>query len=370
MLRVLHILPSMNRGGIETLLMNLYRKIDRSQIQFDFLLTNDSYNDFESEIIYLGGKIYRVSPRNKGIKKNKSDLDSFFKIHQEYKIIHQHLSSLSYIEPIKIARKHQIPHRIVHSHNTKQSGSKIHYISHKFNQYKIDRLATEYFACSNLAARWLFPKSIYLNRSYSVINNGIDTNGFVFNSEIRSNKRKELNIDPNEVLLGHVGRFNLQKNHDFLIDIFKSYKDKYGKGKLLLVGEGPLRPSIEEKINQLGLNHDIIFTGLRKDISELMQAMDVFLMPSLHEGLPVTLIEAQATGVSIVLADTITKEVAINDNLAWLSLKDSYEKWALTIEKSTMYDRKSTTKKVIDAGFDIKNIAEELQCFYLNLIKD
>lgn len=366
MVRVLHITPSMNRGGIETFLMNLYRNIDRSKLQFDFLLNSDGEDLYSDEIRSLGGRIYSIPSRSIGYYKNKKALINYFKVHKEYSIVHQHLSSLSYIEPLVLARKFDIPYRIVHSHNTKQSGSKVHKALHKFNQMRIHKIATHFFACSKLAAKWLYTSRQFNDNDYVVINNAIKTSDFSYNNKIRQNKRDELGIEKDEILVGHIGRFNLQKNHDLIIDIFKSYLDNYGKAKLLLVGDGPLMSKILNKVADLGISNCVIFAGVRKDISELLQAIDVFLMPSLHEGLPVTLVEAQSAGVPCVLADTITKEIDIYKNI-WCSLEDLPCLWANKINDLHLLKREDTSNLVANAGFDISVVAGELQRFYISL---
>ncbi|WP_459783700.1 glycosyltransferase family 1 protein [Alkalibacterium sp. s-m-22] len=354
----------MNRGGIETLLMNIYRKIDRTKVQFDFLLNSQEEDNYNDEIRSLGGRIYNVPARSQGVLKNRRALLRFYDEHKEYQIVHQHLSSLSYVEPLILAKKSGIQNRIIHSHNTKQSGSKIHYFMHKINQNRIKDIATHYFACSELAAKWLYPSNLFKNQDYIVINNAIDTNSFVFNNGFRESKRAELKINSDEVLLGHVGRFNLQKNHDFLIDIFKSYIESYKSGKLLLVGDGPLRSQIEEKVKELGLEKNVIFAGIRSDIPELLHAMDIFVMPSLHEGLPVTLVEAQSTGLPCVLSNTITEEVEVIDEIKWLSLNDNVNSWANEVHKLSSVVRRNTMDDMRKAGFDIISVAENLQEFY------
>jgi glycosyltransferase involved in cell wall biosynthesis len=365
-IRVLQITPTMNRGGIETFLMNIYRNIDRKKVQFDFLLNSKKECSYNKEILELGGRLHYVPPRSQGIIKNRKALNSFYSNHPEYKIVHQHLSSLSYLEPIKFARRHKISHRIVHSHNTKQSGSSIHTLIHRINKLFIDSIATDYFACSKLAAKWLYPNKILSANKHIIINNAIDTKNFIFDVKIREEKRKEFNIK-NEVVIGHVGRFTPQKNHRYLIDIFKSYIERFKFAKLLLIGDGPLRQEIEKKVNNLALNDYVIFTGIRSDIPELLQAMDVFVMPSLHEGLPVTLVEAQASGLPCVLANTITKEVGVIDVMKWTSLEDSPDKWADKIESLIKVERRNAMNDMKVAGFDIVSVAESLQEFYLNI---
>jgi len=368
MIRVLHILGGMDRGGIETFIMNIYRNIDRNKIQFDFLLSTQKECAYNNEIRNLGGKIFYVPPRKSGILKNRKALNDFFKKHREYKIVHQHVSSLTNVEPLKIAKKYHIPIRIIHSHNTNQGGSHIHKYIHKYNQLFVESFATHYFACSNLAAKWLYPPKQYKEKNFKIINNGIDVDKFIYNNEIRDTYRKKLGIE-NKFVIGHVGRFHPQKNHEFLIEIFRAVVNRNKNSLLLLVGDGSLRQYIEEKVNRLKLTDNVMFAGVRSDIPELLQAMDVFVMPSYHEGLPVTLVEAQSACLPCVLSKNITDEIEILDNIKWCDLSDDLSIWVdniLYFMKNTI--RRNTKKEIIDAGFDINNVAHELQQIYIQSI--
>ncbi|MFA6808436.1 MAG: glycosyltransferase, partial [Eubacteriales bacterium] len=252
MIRVLHIVKSMDMGGLETFIMNIYRKIDRDKVQFDFLMHTDKECVFSKEIRSLGGNLFNVPERNRGVLNNKKALNSFFKEHPEYSIVHQHLNSLSYIEPLKAAKRNNVRVRIIHGHSTKEGGSKIHNLLHCWNKLFIKRYITDYFACSDLSAKWLFSKKIYRSGAYQIINNGIDTDLFGFKYEVRNRMRKELNI-VDKFVVGLVGRFSYPKNHEFLIDIFESIHKKNNSSVLLLVGDGEMRSSIEYKLKEKGL---------------------------------------------------------------------------------------------------------------------
>ncbi|QUG40594.1 glycosyltransferase family 1 protein [Psychrobacillus sp. INOP01] len=365
MIRVLQIVGAMDRGGIETFLMNIYRNIDRNKVQFDFLVHTDKKCAFDEEIKSLGGNIFSVVPRRQGYFKNKKSLDEFFKTNNEYKVVHQHLSSLTYVEPLRAAESNNILCRIVHSHNTRQGGSKIHKYIHRINQFSIKSYATDYFACSDLAAKWTYPKKLYNDHKFKVINNGINSEKFIFHQAIREQKRKELGI-VNKFVIGHVGRFHPQKNHDFVIDVFKKIHDKNKDSVLMLVGDGEHRLRIERKVKDLGLSRSVIFTGVRTDVPELFQAMDMFLFPSLYEGLGIVLIEAQASGLKCFTSDRVVpKEVKMSNILLnFISLEQSPQKWADEILKCKGYARKDTTDIIKKAEFDIHPIAEELQKWY------
>jgi glycosyltransferase involved in cell wall biosynthesis len=366
MIRVLHVLSSMNRGGMETFIMNIYRNIDKKKVQFDFLLHTQEECAYNDEIRSLGGKIFSVPSRRNGVLKNRKALDNFFKEHPEYRIVHQHVSSLTYVAPLKIAKKNGVPVRIVHSHNTQQGGSRIHKYIHKYNQLFIESFATHYFACSNLAAKWLYPRKQY---KFILINNGIETEKFIYNTEIRDEYRKKFDIE-NKFVLGHVGRFSPQKNHDFLIDIFKEIHDENNDCVLMLIGDGELRTKIENKVKKLGLQNDVIFTGIRSDIAELYQAMDLFVFPSLYEGLGIVLIEAQASGLKCFTSNKVVpKDVNVTGLVNFLDLDKSAQYWANRIMTNKNYRRNLTLDTIKGAGYDVYQIATNLQKWYEEKIK-
>ncbi|MFG6496244.1 glycosyltransferase family 1 protein [Fictibacillus sp. UD] len=366
MIKVLHCVNGMNRGGLETFIMNVYRNIDRSKIQFDFLVHTDKKCDFDDEIIALGGKIIKIPTRKYGFLANRKVLEEFFNEYKDYKIIHQHLSSLSYIVPLKTAKRHSVPVRIVHSHSTREGGSFLHNFIHKWNRVFINSYATHYFSCSDLASKWMFNKQVLNSNSYRIINNGIQTSIFSFNKEKRNMVRDNLGLDE-KFVVGHVGRLTYPKNHEFLIDIFNEYLKTEPNSVLLLVGDGELRSQIEKKIKDLNLENKVILTGKRDDISELLQAMDVFIFPSHFEGLPVTLVEAQASGLPCIVSDNVTKQVKITDNIAYVKLDNTISTWIETIfEFKKRHIRRDRSEYIIKARFDIETIAQDLQDFYLN----
>lgn len=355
-IRVLHVVTHMNRGGLETMIMNYYRHIDRTKIQFDFLTHREGKKDYDDEILKLGGKIYHLPPLNPFDKKGYlKKLDDFFREHPEYKIVHSHLDCMS-AYPLKAAKKHGVPVRIAHSHNTSQERN-LKYLIKLYSRSLIPKYATDLFACGEEAGKWMFKSCPFV-----VMRNAIDAQKFVYDSEAAKQKREELGIE-DKFVLGHVGRFNLQKNHELLIEIFNEVCKRNEKAVLLLVGTGELEEKIREKVRNLGLNEKVMFLGVRGDIPELMQAMDMFVFPSLFEGLPVTLVEAQAAGLPCVVSDTITKEINIIDNMRFLEINGAASKWAEEIEKKG--ERKKEAYKMIEeAGFDIKRNAEWLQKFY------
>ena len=205
------------------------------------------------------------------------------------------------------------------------------------------------------------------NKNFFILNNAIDTEKYICNDCIKNKKDKELCIDESQIVLGNVGRFYHQKNHQFIIDVFYEYKKRVPSAVLILVGDGDLKNEILEKTNKMNIDDSVIFTGVRSDIPELLNAFDLFIMPSFYEGLPVSAIEAQASGLKCLLSDTITKEVDITGNVEFMSLKKSPKEWAEKIVLMLPYERKNTQQKIIDAGYDIKSTAEWLTDFYLKL---
>lgn len=352
----------MGRGGLETMLMNYYRNIDRSKVQFDFLVHRDFEADYDKEILSLGGKIYHISRLIPWSKSYKKELCRFFTEHPEYKIVHVHQDCLSSVA-LQCAEKCGVPVRIAHSHNSNQDKN-LKYPIKKYYMKKIPDYATDLFACGKEAGKWMFG-----NHEFRVLPNAIDTSRYIFTESIRNEVRKELSI-ADEFVIGHIGRFNPQKNHDFLIDIFSQIKKQKSNAKLLLVGDGDEISNIKNKVQKLQLNNSVIFTGVRTDVNRLLQAMDVFVFPSLYEGFPVTMVEAQASGIPCIISDKVPDECIITEGLVDVkSLSDSSEKWAECILSKKEVKRRNVSDDIIKSGFDIKSAAKWLEEFYIGKAK-
>jgi len=366
MIRILHIVGTMDVGGLERLIMNVYRNIDRKMLQFDFVVHNDKHNYYEDEIISLGGYVHRVERKRKNIFKNIIQMYKLFKRNPQYKIIHIHTNSATCLTDLIVAKICNISISIVHSHST-HTGQEKQFL-HKVLRFIMCLMTDEKFACSDLAAKWLFGDKAYNNNEVKIINNAIDAQNFIYNKEISLKCRKDLGIKQNTFVLGHIGSFSDAKNHSFLIDIFNAVRKEEIDSKLLIVGNGPFEMKIRDKINSLNLNDDVILTGLRSDIPEMLCAMDVFVFPSFFEGFPVTLVEAQASGLKCIISDTITTQVQITDLIECVSLNESAEYWASKVLScKNGYKRGNTYQEIIKRGFDIKNEAKELQEFYIKL---
>ena len=361
--RVLHVFGRLNRGGAETMVMNLYRNIDRSKVQFDFIVHTTDKCDYYDEIKSLGGKIYSIPAYiGKNHFQYKKAWLNFLKRHQEYKIIHGHVRSTAAIY-LKIAKKYGLV-TIAHSHST-SSGVGFSAIVKNILQYPIRYTADYLFACSSNAGEWLYGKKACQKEKFFIIKNAIDAKKFIYDEDKRNEMRREFNLE-DKYVIGHIGRFNSPKNHKVLIDIFKELHDKNDKTVLILVGDGELKPIIEKKVADLELSNSVIFTGVRSDIPELLQAMDIFLFPSLFEGLGIVAIESQAAGLHCIVADTIPDEAFITDLIEKVSLNLSTDLWVEKILKyADGYERSNTYQKIKLSGYDIRKTAKGLEEFYL-----
>ena len=377
MVRVLHIFISMNRGGAESMVMNYYRHIDRSKVQFDFLVHREQKGEFDDEIRSLGGIIHKVAPINIfNPKKYYSELSLFFKEHATYQIIHSHINTFSYY-PLKIAQEFNIPVRIAHAHtalpkpslkdflNVKEIKETIKTLIKFQLKKKIHQNSNYCFACGRRAGSWLFG----VNSNFTIINNAIDSSKFVYDKVIAEQYKSDHNL-LNKIVIGHVGNFTEPKNHTFILDIFYELQKMDKKFHLVLIGDGPLRNNIEAKIDKLKIKERVSLLGVRKDIHNLCKMIDVFVFPSLYEGLPVTLIEAQASGLQVFVSNSVTSEVNITNKIIFMpiNLEKAAKNWAQSIKDSIPYKRKDTSRCIINSGYDIKTSALLLEKFYLNSI--
>lgn len=360
--RVLQVVTSMDRGGAETMIMNHYRAIDRTKIQFDFLVHRSHQGAYDNEIRQLGGRIYRAFPiRPWNYCKYFKFLNKFFNEHYaDFIAVHSHIQENSGF-PLKYAKKYGIKCRISHSHIA-DLGIDYKYPFRKYGKYYVNKYASEKFACGKDAGIFLYGKK----SKFITFNNAIDSNKFKYNTEILIKTRAKLGIE-NKFVIGHIGRFCYQKNHTYIIDIFNELLKLKPNSTLVLVGDGPLRSGIEDKVNKLQIQNNVLFLGIRGDISDLMQAFDILLFPSLFEGLPVSIIEAQAAGLPCVLSDTIDNKTAITPNVSFISLSADIQKWVETLLSFQDFERKDTSEYIINANYDIHRNATWLTNFYLNV---
>ena len=366
-IRIAHIMGKWLGGGVESVVMNYYRHIDRTKIQFDFICDEDSTNIPYDEIESLGGKVVLIPPYQKILryqKQLKRVLED-----GKYKIVHSHISTLS-VFSLFAATRANVPVRIAHSHSTTNKKEKKKNLMKQILRPFSKLFATNYMCCSELAGRWLFGDKEYDKGNVYLLNNAIDLDKFKYNEFIRQEVRNELNIADNTLVIGHIGRFVEQKNHDFLIDIFNEVYKKNSNSILLLVGQGPKMKEIKEKVKNCNLQDNVLFLGQRNDANRLYQAFDVFTLPSLYEGLPVVGVEAQVSGLPCLFSDTMTQEVKVIDSALFLSLNDKISIWRESLlEISTSYQRKNLLEEMTNKGFNITRESLNLTEFYIGFYK-
>lgn len=362
-IRVLQIIGDVVGGGVEQVILNYYRHIDRNEVQFDFVLHNGALKSYVDNIETLGGKVYKITPYKSNPVKTVLEMYKIMK--GNYQIVHSNMNALS-VFPLFAAYLAGVPVRILHNHSTDTKAEPLRtFVKHLLRPFA--RLfANEYWACSKLAGEWMYGKQAVADGRVTIINNAIDLKQFAFDEAKRNKLRKELGLQDCFVI-GHVGRFMKQKNHDFLLDIFAEVVKKQDNAKLLLIGDGPLREQIENKVKTLGLDEKVIFTGVRSDVADLYNAMDVFVLPSFYEGLPVVGVEVQANGLPFLCSSNVTREILISDRIELLKLEDGVKIWAEKILAFVNKKRIMASKDISKSGFDIVVEAKKLEKRYKKL---
>ncbi len=350
--------------------MNLYRNIDREKIQFDFAVHGNDAGDYEKEITQLGGKFYYFPHMRKNPVEYKKAWHEFWKNNaNRYKAFHMHTNSLANVIAMEEAKKANVPIRIIHSHSSMANKGRLQFLNdylHKKHRKKLPELATDLFACSDKAAEWLFGGMQVGNINVVKINNGVDTESFKFDEAKRKELRNVLNLEGKKVI-GHVGTFIPVKNHGFLIDVVEKAYRSDRDIRCILVGNGSLLEEIKEKVHQKELDDIVLFLGVCGNVNELLSAMDIFAMPSLYEGLPVSLVEVQANGLPAVVSDTITTDVKFQSNLHYIPLSSSCDEWAEEIIKIiNNNERADDCKCVSEHGFDIKDTVKKYENIILS----
>lgn len=359
MIRILQSVNIMDRAGLETMLMNYYRNIDRTKIQFDFLTHRTETGAYDEEIRELGGKIYhapRLYPQN--YIQYFNFMNRFFEEHSEYLIIHSHIDSMSYF-PLWVAKKKGVPVRIGHSHSSKLDKD-FKYPIKFFALKKMPTVANEYFACSKMAGEFMWP-----NQKFNVVHNAIELNKFAYDEETRRAVRNKLKISNSSFVIGHVGRFYYVKNQFFLIDVFYEIVKEKPDSFLILVGKGEDEAKIRCKISDAGLEEKVLILIDRLDVNELYQAFDIFVMPSLFEGLPVVGVEAQANGLPCVFSQNVSEEVILTHSAERFSLNNNAKEWADLILKKNIERNENAVFELSNSGYDIKKEAKKLENWYL-----
>lgn len=360
-IRVLQILGIVANGGVEAVIMNYYRNMNKNKIQFDFVVHNDADENYIKEVLTMGAKVYKVTPYNQNVFKFMYEIYHIIKSNQ-YQIVHSNMNALSgfallpaYLAGAKV--------RILHNHTTDSREEKLRSLIKRLLRPFARLFANQYWACSKLAAEWMYGKNAVINGRVTIINNAINLEKFKFNKEKRERLRKELGLE-NCFVIGHVGRFMKQKNHEFLIDIFNEVLKQKKNARLLLIGDGKLKLQIEEKVKKLGIKSAVMFLGVRNDVADLYNIMDIFVFPSFYEGLGMVVIEAQVNGLSVVTSDAVPKEAKVTKNIRFLNLRQPKIEWCNAILKA---ERKEivNNEDILLKNFDIKSESRKLENLYL-----
>ena len=364
-IRVLHVLAAMNRAGTETLLMNYYRFIDKDKIQFDFAVSDQAVGDYDEEILNMGGKMFRYPAYTVyNHLEYKKWWNKFFIDHPEYKIVHGHIGSTAAIY-LKIAKKHGC-FAIAHSHSASDIISFTDLI-YKIYAYPTRRIADYFFGCSKDALIDRYGKNIANDyNKAAILKNSIDAECFVYSESVRKEVRKELNIAIDDFIVGTVGRLNKAKNPLGIVEIIKRLRTRTEKFRFLWIGRGELENDIKRHLKEENLEECVLMIGVRSDVNRVMQAMDVFILPSLYEGLGNVLIEAQAAGLPSFCSDKVPTEAKITDLYKQIPLND-YDSWIDAILNADIEHRRNTYSEIVAAHYDVKQNAAELQEFYIKI---
>lgn len=359
-IKILYIIGGiMKYGGIEAYIMNYYRHLDKEKLQIDFVVHGDGVGAFDHEITNNGGKIYHVPVKSKNFIGNIVELRRIMN-NSDYDIVHVHMDGMNAI-PLKIAKDTGIKVRISHSHNTGcVTQNKIKVFLNEKAKTKIAKYATHLWGCSKEACEWLYGTS----EKYEIIPNAIEVDKFIFNQAKREELKKQLGLE-DKIIIGHIGRMEYQKNHEFLLKIVAKLKEKVDNIILVCIGTGSLEMKIKDQIKELGIEDNVILLGIRNDVAELNNMFDLFLLPSRFEGLPVVAIEEQSNGLWCLLSNNITKEVNITGKCKFLSVDSGTDSWVSECVKLLNEERSITKEYIRVAGYDICEAAQKLQARYI-----
>lgn len=357
MIRVLQCVNDMHRAGLETMLMNYFRNMDRNEVVFDFLSHRPWKADYDDEIAELGGRVYyapRLYPQK--YPAYFRFMRSFFNQHHEYQIVHSHIDAMSYL-PLLAAKRAGVPTRIAHSHNTGIDPD-LKYPLKMYFRHRLPDVATDYVACGAEAGKFLFG-----DRPFIVVPNAVDASLFAYNQEVRNRVRRQLQLG-DRFVIGSVGRLTYQKNLPFLVNVFNELVKLYPGSVLLIIGGGEEESALKKRVEKYGISDRVLFLGVRSDVNELYQAMDVFVMPSRYEGLPVVGVEAQFAGLPCVFSDRITQEIKLSSRASFLSLSLPPQQWA----RHVLGLRGQGPSRAIPLGckaMDIRYAKDMLRDYYL-----
>lgn len=352
-----------NHGGVESFLLNYYRHMNRENIQFDFLCNTHQKVAYEDELLSLGAHMFHITPRRQNPAAFQAELNELFALHVgEWSAVWVNVSSLANIEYLKMAKRYRIKKRIIHSHSTQNMDSRLRGVLHHLNKHFIGKYATDFWACSQDAARWFYTGKTL--KKAVVIHNAIDVERMAYDPAKREAGRRAHGWE-NKYVIGNVGRLHFEKNQRFSLDVFKHYHTEYPNSVLVFVGQGEDEPMLREKADALGLADSVVFAGVQHDMQAWLSSFDLFLFPSRFEGLSISAMEAQANGVPVLASKgVIPDEVRINENFVFFDLDGGAEAWSHKIEEMTHLDRESFTvikHHFQEKGFDIQTEAGKLE---------
>lgn len=354
MLKVLHIIGSLNIGGAENFLVNFYRNIDKNKFHFDFVVYDQpkGNNNYYNEILESGAKIYYVTTKERNIFKNVIEIKNIVK-NNSYDIVWRHNSNCVGGIDLIAAKLGGAKYTIFHSHSSKCSKKEegIHYLLRPIVNMFID----ERYACSQVAGEWMFGK-----RKFQIIYNGIDVAKFKANQLVRDSLREKYDLK-NDVVIGHVGRFHPVKNHKFVVDIVKNMSGSLPNIKLVFVGGGELEDEIKKYVKKCGIDKKVLFLGDRSDVHDIMQMFDVFVFPSLFEGFGIVLVEAQAAGIPCVASSNVPSETNITSHVYYESLDEPIDDWSSLLLKAANGGRYDESSRITESGFDMKTVTRKLE---------
>ncbi len=374
MYRVLVFGMTENPGGVESFLMGYYRKIDRSRIQFDFLANSHNPIAYEDEVETMGAHVYHVAPRSRQPIQYVREMTALFQRHaKEYDAIWVNVSSLANIDYLREAKKYGIPRRIIHSHNSRNMDSRLRGRLHEINKKRVAEYATDFWACSEDAAKWFYTDDIL--KKAVIIHNAIDTDEFVYDKAAGDRVRQELGIPLDACVLGNVGRLHFQKNQMFALEIFRAFLKLEPDAYLVLVGQGEDREKLEKHARELQIEKRVIFAGVRDNVNDFLSSFQIFLFPSLFEGLSIAALEAQANGVPILASNkVIPEELRINDNFRFLSLHRPAEEWAkeayYMLRHTGRIDHASVKRGFVQKGYEIHTEVRKLEQLFDGKVSD
>lgn len=366
-MRILQAFITNDKGGLTGYIEQNYRYMDKTKIQFDFLTYDTDKLDFEDEFINMGAKFYHIHRPSHPVDFYKSL--KFILRRKHYKAIHFNLSYANFIPVIlvKLAGAHNI---IIHSHSTDIDDQRIFIRKIKTGIHLLGKMifpfvGNSFWACSSDAAKWMFSQKILKGNKWFLAHNAIDVKKHVYNPDKRNLLRKDIGIAPDTFVIGHIGRFTYQKNHEFLLEVFRAVKKEKKDCRLMLIGDGPEENEIKRQAGLLDIKKDILFLGKRDDVPNLLQVMDCFVLPSRFEGLPIVGIEAQAAGLSCIVSDVITEDVNITNLVNFVSLSSSIKCWVDTILSVSCEGRNDRYKDIVEAGYDLRHETCVIQKKYL-----